>query len=88
MKRSLICSMAVVALAGAANADVANLTMWLADKSDGDSYLTIEGVSNTGVMQLWMEVPAEMRLVNVDAILTRYDPLDRKSWRFSVQGFI
>ena len=95
MKRYVICSLAVMLFAGAANAQVDNLTLWLADKADGDSHLVIEGVSNTGVVQLWMEVPAfatdgsgnPFVLVNVDAILLAYDSAFGKDLDFEVSGF-
>ena len=85
MKRLIICSLAVLLFASAANAQ--NLTLWLEDKADGDSHLVINGVSNTGVVQLWMEVPDAMILVNVDAILLGYDAAFGKNLSFEVAGF-
>lgn len=86
MKRFLICSLAVMLFAGAASAQ--NLTLWLADAEDGDTNIVMDGPSDTAVLQLWMMVPASMRLVNVDAILLAYDAAFTKDLSFDVEGFI
>ena len=85
MKQVLICSLAVMAMGGVANAQ--NLTLWLADKADGDGHIVMNGPSDTAVMQLWMEVPDEMILITVDAILRGYDSSFGKDLHFEVQGF-
>jgi hypothetical protein len=72
--------------AGVASAQ--NLTLWLADAEDGDTNIVMDGPSDTAVLQLWMRVPASMRLVNVDAILLNYDAAFGKEVSFEVQGFI
>ena len=86
MKRFVICGLAVMLLAGVANAQ--NLTLWLADAADGDGHIIMDAPSDTAIMQLWMEIPAGMQLVNVDAILTAYDAAYGKDICFDVQGFI
>jgi hypothetical protein len=70
--------------AGAANAQ--NVTLWLADAEDGDGYITMMP-SETAVIDLWMTVPAGMRLINVDAIIHSYDALFGKNESFEIVGF-
>ena len=74
-------------LAGAANAQ--NLTLWLenGDPTGDPNHIVMDGVSDTAVIQLWMTVPASMRLVNVDAILLSYDEAFGKDVDFEVVGF-
>jgi hypothetical protein len=88
MKRLLMCSLAVSLSAGVASAQVDNLTLWLADAEDGDSHLVFDMLSDTAVLQLWMEIPAGMQLINVDAILQSYDADFGKEVCFEVDGFI
>jgi hypothetical protein len=92
MKRFAICALAVLAMAGAAHAQTYNAgTLWIQPVGGGDEMCVV--VSETAVIQLWVEVQTPgYNLVAMDAILAAYAAADYVpgvpgNQNFDVQGF-
>ena len=90
MKRFAICALAVLLMAGVANAQ--HCKLWIQAPGGGiDGDKVCVGVTETAVIELWIEVYSLSYngvLVAVDSILTAYDAAGTLgAQNFDVQGF-
>ncbi len=90
MKRVLTCVLSVAMLASAASAQ--DMVVFLSDNADGDNTIDltlVPGPSNLGAIDLWMNVNASTRIIDLDIPLSGYDAgFSSNSVSFGVAGFI
>jgi len=88
MKRFVMCALAVLVTAGVVNAQPYDAKLWIQPVGGGEEMCL--GVSETAVIQLWIDVyiPPGGQLVAMDAILVHYaSDWTSPGQAFTVEGF-